>query len=596
MPVNKLHSSPAEADGADDSGIHWRRQPFSRVHDFGSKHACTPKGGETALASDAANAYQLAVSILPKRDLVGGPEAVANAFLDIHHVELVSHRLRSTAPAEYFLNTTHLYLQKNELEDIEGLQLLSKLQVLVLHHNKIRSITPSALLNDLIYLDVSFNCVAQLSPASDLPCDSLKYLNLIGNPYCPVPSDPLDSAVTSSDAPDTWQTHAEDSTAAIKKYRQHLCEVCPELEMLDNTPCSLHVGSRWGVLEEGEEGKKISCVSGGAPPLVEPIGEKVANSTRDLAANCGAKNGNDASSLHNPRCESARANGGTTTFAGGFVLNKSDNASSSEPLLESCVPITPTAGGRAKLRLIAHTQYARVRQESLFSSSSKGSLSSLDDSEEGNEANGRVNGTNRTREALETGQQQSFEKGGDCVVAQGEAQALIKCHPGDASAVGPSVGKNDEERLLSHFTLLAQTRRELLSGHKSVCRHTHSAPDTASAAGLLLDAAKTTREPNVCFSEAGDEAHAAMVTDLQRRHRRVYEDMNYANHVTYNRLERALKDQWSSVDKVIQTRHAIVKERQRRLRVLPYERSAAYKESLEMLQKESKCDDLNRYR
>ncbi|CCW66743.1 unnamed protein product [Phytomonas sp. Hart1] len=309
LPKNRTPRS-AEESGSGDSRSSPKRKPRRHAKRSGSKRACKSKDCETTVIREVQQAYQLAMSILPKRDRVGGPEAVANAFLDVHHVELFDHCLRSTAAAEYFMNVTHLYLQKNELEDVEGLQLLSNLQVLVLHHNRIRAIAPLAPLKKMMYLDMGYNFVAQIRPASDLPCRSLKCLNLIGNPCCPVPSDSLDSVATPSDD----LPHPGDSSEAITSYRQAICDACFQMEELDNMPCHTDNTSQWGNLEKWD-GKGKNTRVAAFTPYFTPTTEKV-NPIKDEATHSSAKK-EHASPFSNRKSEPTREKGEIIPLEGG---------------------------------------------------------------------------------------------------------------------------------------------------------------------------------------------------------------------------------------------------------------------------------------
>ncbi|EPY15052.1 hypothetical protein STCU_12373 [Strigomonas culicis] len=82
-------------------------------------------------------------------------------------------------------------------------------------------------------------------------------------------------------------------------------------------------------------------------------------------------------------------------------------------------------------------------------------------------------------------------------------------------------------------------------------------------------------------------------------HAKLYTDLAYASGVAHERLERAVEEQWGGVAKVVQSRHAAVDERRRRLqegRGGEPQQSKAYVEALQLLEKESRCKNLDKYR
>ncbi|KPA76368.1 hypothetical protein ABB37_07714 [Leptomonas pyrrhocoris] len=151
--------------------------------------------------------------VLDKSDLVGGVAGMVDAALQTRIVELPGRQLTSLASIQCFLNATHLYLQHNDIRSVEGLEMLSRLQVLVVHHNAITSAAPLRHLDRLFYLDLGHNKLDALSTllATELPCGSLHYLNLTGNPCCR-------------------------GGAAHDAYVTTVCAACPALACLDDVP------------------------------------------------------------------------------------------------------------------------------------------------------------------------------------------------------------------------------------------------------------------------------------------------------------------------------------------------------------------------
>ncbi|CBZ24831.1 conserved hypothetical protein [Leishmania mexicana MHOM/GT/2001/U1103] len=160
--------------------------------------------------------------VLQKDHLVGGVAGIADAALQTRCVELPASQLTSIAPIQCFLNATHVYLQHNALADLEGIELLSQLQVLVVHHNQLTSLAPLQQLECLSYLDVSHNNVSSSVDVllrDELPCPSLKSLNLSNNPSW----NRCGGAVSDGDGGERHRT-----------YVQKICTACPLLERLDD--------------------------------------------------------------------------------------------------------------------------------------------------------------------------------------------------------------------------------------------------------------------------------------------------------------------------------------------------------------------------
>ncbi|TPP45227.1 hypothetical protein CGC21_33590 [Leishmania donovani] len=160
--------------------------------------------------------------VLEKDSLVGGVAGIADAALQTRCVELPARQLTSIAPVQCFLNATHVYLQHNALAGLEGVELLSQLQVLVVHHNQLTSLAPLQQLECLSYLDVNHNNVSSSVDVllrDELPCPSLKSLNLSNNPCW----SRCGGAVSDGDG---GERH--------RAYVQQICTACPLLERLDD--------------------------------------------------------------------------------------------------------------------------------------------------------------------------------------------------------------------------------------------------------------------------------------------------------------------------------------------------------------------------
>ncbi|RNF24657.1 putative leucine-rich repeat protein (LRRP) [Trypanosoma conorhini] len=155
-------------------------------------------------------------TLLPRAELVGGTDSMADAVLSRSQLHVEGRALRDTSLVGCFLNLTHLYMQHNHIASLDGLSLLAQLTVLVLHHNNVESLRPLAELVALRFIDARFNSIATLDPSQDLPRESLRYLSLLSNPCCRSES----AVATERDA-----------------YRRSIMECCPQLEVLDDLPC-----------------------------------------------------------------------------------------------------------------------------------------------------------------------------------------------------------------------------------------------------------------------------------------------------------------------------------------------------------------------
>lgn len=170
--------------------------------------------------------------LLPREELVGGTDGIADAVLNTSQLHVENRALHDTSLLECFLHLTHLYMQHNHVKSLEGLSLLAQLTVLVVHHNAVTTLRPLAGLPALMFLDARFNAIALLDPSSDLPHASLRYLSLLSNPCCR-----SESTVT----------------AERESYRRGILECCPLLEVLDEVSCLSSSSSSLSGDEDAEE-------------------------------------------------------------------------------------------------------------------------------------------------------------------------------------------------------------------------------------------------------------------------------------------------------------------------------------------------------
>ncbi|KAG5483530.1 hypothetical protein CUR178_07851 [Leishmania enriettii] len=175
----------------------------------------------TTLTASSSTRYSV-TQLLKKDDLVGGVACIAEAALQTRCVELPARQLTSMDPILCFLNATHVYLQHNTLRGLEGVELLSQLQVLVAHHNQLTSLAPLQQLERLFFLDVSDNNLSASVVTllrDELPCPSLKSLNLSNNPC-------WSRCGGAASGGDGGERH--------RAYVQQICAACPLLERLDD--------------------------------------------------------------------------------------------------------------------------------------------------------------------------------------------------------------------------------------------------------------------------------------------------------------------------------------------------------------------------
>lgn len=398
----------------------------------------SPLRSSSMLDDDTTRLDSAALTILSKQDLVGGPEAVAEAILRMRYVESIGRQLTSTATVECFLNATHLYLQENQLRDLEGLQLLSHLQVLVVHHNQVESIRSIVTLDELTFLDVSHNCIKELHPKRDIPYAALEYLNFVGNPCYQSVQRTLDA------------------------YRAAIIDACPKLRVLDEEDVIRSSSSSTDERTPWEE----------APEVLSEASSPIGGSS-------------------------------SVTFE---PSSHALSATKSVPL--------------AQVSALSSKDTGRSRRS-------------------------------RLRSSVEEGRRQARAASDAASVTY--SKSAQPSQPTDPLVTGVEVVT---EKLLEQHAVLTRTRR------------------------LMLES----------------EPHNNYLADVRRLHQKLYEDLNYANEVVSNRMRRAVDTQWKPVAQVLQTRQALVQERQRRIRAVPCERSKAYGEALTLLAEESKCNELDRYR
>jgi hypothetical protein len=119
------------------------------------------------------------------------------AFLAATSVRLDLCNVRAIENLEMLDKLTHIHLQNNFIQKIDELDFVRKLQWLNLSKNQIQVIEGLSHLQSLTCLDLSANTISDIGNlASCLPMDSLRILNLYGNPVSE--KDGYRASVTSS--------------------------------------------------------------------------------------------------------------------------------------------------------------------------------------------------------------------------------------------------------------------------------------------------------------------------------------------------------------------------------------------------------------
>ena len=158
--------------------------------------------------------------VLPE-DRASGEDGVADALLAATHIHLASVGLTDSSILECLGGATHCYLQHNNLTHVDGLEMMLRLTVAVFHHNHVKTLQPLASLPSLTFLDASYNDITELDPSAHLPTETLRSLNLTGNPCAP------DYDMINTKAA------AEEQVEYLGAYRAEITAACPHLTNLD---------------------------------------------------------------------------------------------------------------------------------------------------------------------------------------------------------------------------------------------------------------------------------------------------------------------------------------------------------------------------
>ncbi|CAD2219654.1 hypothetical protein AGDE_14310 [Angomonas deanei] len=152
-------------------------------------------------------------------------------------------------------------------------------------------------------------------------------------------------------------------------------------------------------------------------------------------------------------------------------------------------------------------------------------------------------------------------------------QTLLDAKDAQSFKNKSNLENTEKTRLLSQFENRSKAKRELT---RKVLTENEKTPGT--------------EEDVVLGDFLGRELEEA-----RHMHSKMYGDIMFASEVTQDRLVRSLEEQWDGVAKVVQSRHAAVSERRRRLQEKSAQ-SEAYKEGLQLLLQEARCEDADAYR
>lgn len=536
------------------------------------------------------------LSIMPKMNRKGDTDAIAETILEMHHVELIDRGLHITSSAEVFLNATHIFLQYNLIEELDGLQLLDHLQVLVVHHNRIRSIQPLGVLSHLTYLDASYNSIEHVNMDWDLP-DTLQVLDLRHNPCCP-------------------ETNSKNSEYEKKSYRERAVLKFPSLVELDGRKAN-------GEDEEEEEERMVAEVEEttgentrkgerAEEHLNRPDGlsletqEKVAEETaqnsyfgpESLRGACHliALTDGSASSSQSP------VNGLVSTLKRGRDKKLSPSVSCAGRSKRLVVPSQQRAGSTSSSSTEAlkpmHKQCASKRK----GDSQKKILQLSDGGGSGFVEKRRKNIVEEIRAARgvkfdlpeatdEDNEDTSAERGrnpGDDPLAYPSYDvALLQSSTSREVSLEPSaLAPNNDGSIIGKTPLEAML-------HQYMRR-------SAALIQVIREEALTAPQSVPAVGSHGEEEQAEQKNDEVRLARQVRNrarsDLDYASTVLGHHSKRSVEQLWSDVDKVLQTRSALVELRRSRMEELTTQHSAAYLESLALLKKEQHVKDLEKYR
>lgn len=174
----------------------------------------------------------LVEKVLTPEQRLGGPDAIGEALFTVKIVELQDCHLQDTDVLECLGGATQCYLQHNQIQNLKGLQLVLTLTTLVVHHNQLVSLADLADLPHLTYLDASENRIEELDVETHLPVETLKYLNLRGNPCAP--------------RYEGTEFVGDDAEYGVE-YRNSILRACQQLKLLDDIAVSTAAREELGV-------------------------------------------------------------------------------------------------------------------------------------------------------------------------------------------------------------------------------------------------------------------------------------------------------------------------------------------------------------
>lgn len=531
-------------------------------------------------SSRLADSMKESLSIIPKVNRTGDTDAIAETILDVHHVELIERGLLTTSPAEVFLNATHVFLQHNLIEELDGLQLLDNLQVLVVHHNKISSLQPLGILSRLAYVDASYNLVEHVNMDWDLP-DTLQVLDLRHNLCCP-------------------ETNPKSSEEERRRYREQTVLHFPSLVELNgretNVESEDEMEEEKKLKEEKIEDNKerrdeelLKCLKDLTSPNIEKLNKGKAESTPVALKSLAS-------------VSSIPDDGLVTT-----PKKNAKNHSSNVPCQEGSKRLIPLSRQGAASRVPL-------------------SKDPLQQTGKQNTSKTKGDGQNKLRQLSDGGSSGFVEKRRKNVVEEVRAARGVKfdlpdsCGDEDKEEVLTEQGRNPTDDPLAYPTYDLRLLQSSNNGEDSThnnnteSNNSHSVPGTTSLDAMLnqylrrsaaliqviRDGVMPTCQTVSAAGPHEEEEKLDENTDELRLARQVRNrarsDLDYASTVLGHHSRRSIEQLWFDVEKVLQTRSALVEFRRNRMGELATQHSTVYLESLALLKKEQHVKDLDKYR
>lgn len=517
----------------------------------GVDSALLKSSSDTSSATSARHFMGLTLKTLSAGKRKGQPESVAEAILDVHHVDFIDQRLTSTLPVEPFLNATHVFLAHNSIEDLDGLQLLHELQVLVIHDNNIRSLEPLGVLPNLVYLDARNNRIGHLNINWDLPT-TLKALDLRGNLCSPF-----------TDSNSSTQEEKED-------YQKKLLSRCVDLEELD--------GNQIG--DESEENimknKNILDIPAATTQNSSPL-----NLTPPSSASspCKVAPLDDVDGLSSCLSAGCSAEGLVATPP----KNEEDERRSPQLSRGTHRHLLPGELRSSPTSLPTNTT---DNAEDMKKENSSQDASLPHSKEPGKKPKKRQSLVDQVRGARKV----TFE--------EPKVEKVEEILPSRCDEHLPYPTYNTALQLQS--STLSRANADPLTDAPLSVSVDALIQQYSRRTSALIDAVRLSAEPlgeEHPMSSRGSEGSTENVIEQTRHIRdRTRSDLEYASRALAHHSTRSVENIWADVEKVMQTRNLLISERQKQIQERVKKHSSAYVETLSLLQKGQHTSELEKYR